>query len=226
MVNKSLRRNQRIRPRNSRKQRIRNKFVSSGSEEIISVTTGNNAFSGGNFPVVPTFNEANRLAQLALTFSQYRILHSRFEYVPQVSSTTNGRIALALLYDTHDHSPSTVVDIIQMASSSYGNLWTNHSVTMPPRSPEKRRYATISQSSLLALDGVQQQEYVPAVLTYATDSSTNGLNVGVIIWHYTIEFFNPNMVSSEDTSLGPQSLLAGLKDNHSHLIRFNDEDEE
>ena len=203
-------RTQRVRRRApGRRNRASNNCVVSGHEEMDLVVTGSSAFSGGVIPLLPSTNTTSRLSQLSLCFSQFSIVRSSFTYVPQVGSNINGRIAMAFAFDTRDQQPDDLLTIIQMSKSVYGTLWRKHTCVMPPRSSEKRRYATITPNALISLTPAEQQIYVPATLVFGTDSSTNGLAVGSIIWNYTIKFYNPNMPTLDiSTSTG---LLANFK---------------
>jgi len=137
-----------------------------------------------------------------------------------VGSNINGRIAMAYAFDARDQQPSDVTDIIQMSKSVYGTLWRRHTARLPTRSCEKRRYATIAPAALAGLSPADQQIYVPAILVWGSDSSTNGLTTGSIIWHYKIKFYNSNMPNLD---IATSSGL--LKDYDWQIEEDDDEDE-
>lgn len=214
--------------RTSRKTRRRGKsssmFISSGREEIATVTTQQNLTTITAFPLVPTFIPGSRLEQLALTFSQFKIISSVFQFVPVASSTTIGRFAGAFTFDTTENPPTNAEEIIQMSRAVYGNLWRSHSCVYPRGSQEKKRFPTIRRARLLSLNPSDQQEFIPATFVFATDSfPSNGLLVGHIYWHYKLQFFNPTVADVEDSggaTINFSSLYNDLAD------KYPDEDEE
>lgn len=184
-------------------------FIDTGSVSVASIFAGD-SFAVNVFPLVPTIVPGSRLAQLALTFSQFRIISTTVSYVAQAPSTIDGRFVMAYAFDTRENPPTTLNQIVQTARSVYGPLWRNHNARLPRASSEKRRYAVIARDDLLNLSPEDQQQYVPAVCIFANGESSASSRVGNLVWHYKIQFFNPLSPEADTPSTSRNGLMGGL----------------
>lgn len=203
-------------PKSQRRSRRRNNrpapqqsFIDTGSVSVASIFAGN-SFAVNVFPLVPTIVPGSRLAQLALTFSQFNIISSTVSYVAQAASNIDGRFVMAYAFDTRENPPTSLNQIVQTSRSVYGPLWRNHNARLPRRSSEKRRYAVIGRDDLLALSPEDQQQFVPAVCLFANGESSATSRVGNLIWHYKIQFFNPLSPEADTPSTSRKGLIGGL----------------
>lgn len=183
--------------------------LASGQQELVQLTTGtpSGTFVGGQIPLIPTFEPTSRLGVLALQYSQFEIVTSRVTYNSYTTTNTGGRVAMGFTYDTVDPDPVSCAQIIQIARSKNGVLWRNLTVSSPGRNSEKRRYAVISSQAFVDLDSQDKQIYTPASLFWGTDlSPSSGLFVGSLVWHYSIRFFNPNVLTGSVDGTAPNIL--------------------
>jgi hypothetical protein len=171
-------------------------YVATGQQELLQITLGtpSGTFVGGQIPLIPTFEPTSRLGVLALQYSQYSIEGSRVSYVPQTTTGTSGRLALAWTFDTVDADPVNTHQVLQVSQAKSSALWKNFSTKMKRNSPEKRRFAVIDAATFTGLTSQDKQIYTPGTLIYGSDGSAqSGLTVGSLIWHYRIRFYNPNV---------------------------------
>lgn len=168
-----------------------------GSQELTQITTGtpSGTFVGGQIPLIPTFEPGSRLSRLAVQYSQYQIISSVVTFTSQTTTNTSGRIVMAWTFDPLESNPASCHQILQVAGSRMSALWKNHSTRLPRRSQGKRRYPVVEGPEFTALDTADKLMYLPATLIFGSDGSAqSGLTVGSLIWHYKIEFYNPNLV--------------------------------
>lgn len=174
--------------------------ITSGSMELIDVSVAGATFTGGALRLIPSFQAGSRLDILASQYSQYNIISSVVQYKTVTTTNTSGRVALAWSFDLKDPDPQSVAQIIQTARSRDDVPWKNFQSRCPRRPAEKRRYAYIDSASYVLLSLADQQAYTPASVIFGVDSSQqNGLLVGKLIWHYKIQFFNPNFAPATTT---------------------------
>lgn len=215
-----------FRPRKKRSGAATRFHLATGQQELLQLTLGtpSGTFVGAQIPLIPTFEPASRLGQLALQYSQYSIEKSVVRFVSQTTTNSSGRVILAWTFDALDSNPTSIHQIFQIAQSRITPVWRNTSTRMSRGSPEKRRFPVIDAASFTGLSSADKQMYVPATLVYGTDGSAqSGLIIGSLVWHYVIRFYNPNVQTLPD-GLASSNTLSTIAE-HPPVSPPHDDDE-
>jgi hypothetical protein len=137
------------------------------------------------------------LAQVAGGFEKYRFHSFSVEYLPNVSSTTNGRITIVPDYDPSDNN-STLDrrSLFSFEGASTGSVW-DRCLMVCSKKHLKTQKSWFMRSSFDTLPTGQDLKFYDQLQINVVVSGTGDLEdptlIGDLIVHYDIEFFNPQL---------------------------------
>lgn len=182
-------------------------IVCNTEEMLPLVSSGTaNAFSVNTSAIIPS--RAPWLAGVAASFSKYRWTRVRLFYLPAVGTTTSGRLAMSLIYDATDLSPTSMAQVISGYRATFGPVWSGQSgfdSTNPFSNRSdmvhldldcsrfgKKYYPYTTLTNYLAMTATDKTIYAPAEILVACDGvAAVTSTVGSIYISYEVELVEP-----------------------------------
>jgi len=176
------------------------------SEYVTQLTTSGTAggFKLDDAYVYPT--GLTWLGGLAANYSKYRFRSLEFEYVPNCSASTAGRVGMALSYDPADRDPANMANVLARSHNVTGPLWSPLRIKVDVSKFQTPicYVASIAQITSLVSDiGATPTTAAqlnscntlilrsPVVCNIATDGGPASTGVGSVMIHYDIELIDP-----------------------------------
>lgn len=154
---------------------------------IAALSTG--AFNSSAFNVDPASELMfTWLPPVASRFEQYRFRYLRFEFVPSVSSSTNGLLALAYDPDAVDGKPMNLEQFTSYQISKADSVWKPTTIVVPPSLLFTKRLFVDADSDVLTSD---PKTYIFGSLMVATQGGSVAQDIGYVFVDYDIELFYP-----------------------------------
>ena len=136
------------------------------------------------------------ISTLSTVFEQWKINSIKFEYVPNVGSTTVGTVYMACTDDPNESAPVSTASILNMRTAVCTQCWSKASINYVPLGG--RWYFTRDQ--LTSDDRLE----MPGVFELATDSFATSVSPGRVLVHYDLEFRGiSNATINTLTTTGP-----------------------
>lgn len=148
--------------------------------------------------IIPS--QCNYLTGVAANFGKYRWRKLVVRYVPSCPATTEGEVALGMVYDRQDANAATFVQTAQLDKGIAFPPWGgfNNSggpsitMTVDTNKFDKQRYSFMGLAAFNALSSSDQNNYCPATFCVATQGSTVAVTVAGRVWlDYSIELMEP-----------------------------------
>jgi len=159
------------------------------------------AFTSNGFSLMPI--SLAWLNNVAINFAKYTWRKARFIYVPYCSTTTAGRIAMGLVYDTADSSSTTVAEVMALNKGVISPVWGNNAgnstitIDVDVNNLPLKKYQFITSAGYSALTSATDRNmYNPCLLQIGTDNGVAG-NVGSILLEYEIELMEPMVAARQ-----------------------------
>jgi len=125
------------------------------------------------------------LSNIAANFDKYKFKSLRFDYVPAVSTSTNGRITLAFNYNAGDSAPTSKQQVFSIAPNAEQAVWAELSLPVPviPETLYTREYL-VPGSDIKTFDMGQ--------LLVSTDLGSNSNTIGELYVEYEVHLEKPH----------------------------------
>lgn len=159
----------------------------SGNEIVADLSTTNGPFvyTVSTDPASLGNSWLNRMAQC---FNKFRYLRARLRYVPFVSTSTQGRVALAWCGDPNQVPPGNLTSVSQFANAIEGPAWREiASNFVMPRKPE----FTYSSGTTGALEDEAPGKFVIYNDNFNLGGTTaNPVTCGSLYLEYTVQLWD------------------------------------
>lgn len=130
---------------------------------------------------------APRFSSMCALYRQFRLLSITVEYVPAVSSTDKGMIALGIDPAPLSGLPSGYSSVVRHSVAKMFDIKATASLTYKPALDAKKdpRYTN-------AMTGNSEDEYSFGVLQlFSQGNSVGAVGYGFLRFHFTVEFLGP-----------------------------------
>lgn len=138
------------------------------------------------------------LQGVAQNYAQWKWKYLKLSYVPFCSTTTAGRFAMGLTYDSGDTTATTLGQVLQLDKAIMSPVWGGKGsidVIVPIDKLFGNNYRYIGSTPFAALtSNTDRNIYCPVNVQFGTDSGVAG-SVGTILVTYEIELFDPVVAS-------------------------------
>lgn len=160
------------------------------------------------------------LSGIASRFESYKLMNFRVKYVPQVSTITNGGIAISPDYDSSDDNSSTSkARILTYEDTVRGNVWSSLVMRCGNSNLSKRKQYFVREDVLKANNDIKLYDALQLIVL-VTGPITDGLVLGELWLEYDVQFYTPQLEPDElDDKVGhardnlmSAGPLTGLKD--------------
>lgn len=169
--------------------------------DIFSNGTGTQIFNYQINPGIPV--EFPWLSSLANSFETYIFHNLTYKFVPVLSTSTDGAVALCPDYDaadidgTHDKS-----ELLSFEDSARGSIWAELTMKCSPRNLKKRKQFFVRNSDLAANLDIKSYDTGQINIVLSTDKP-NGAVLGELWVEYSISLMTPQL--NHSTSSYPDS---------------------
>lgn len=133
------------------------------------------------------------LSKVASAYETYRFNSLTFLFVPVLSSSTDGAVALCPDYDAADvNSSHSKTELLSFEDSVRGNIWSRVDCVCKRSNLHKQKQFFVRATSLAANLDIKTYDTLQ-LNVLITDSKTTGAALGELWVEYSITFFTPQL---------------------------------
>lgn len=178
----------------------------------ISNTSSSGLFNVNTYAISTAI--CQRWQALALLYQRWRIRKLRLTYFSQISTTYNGRVAIAINEDPDAGTPTSFRDMMELESCQECSGYARKSVTFTPNNATRWLF---TQDLSLNEDRLEQ----PGNLYVATGSFTSAIVPGYVILEYDTEWVSP--CTSNTSIFRTKEVYTDVRDELQQLIKLKTE---
>lgn len=134
------------------------------------------------------------LSGLAARYEKYRFRKLNYRFVPIVSASTNGVVAMIPDYDALDPAPATFITAMQYAGAKSSPVWQQFSVNVPKRvlCPSDDTFYVRTEGLGAAVADLKTYD-VGNLFVSCEGMASDHTVVGHLYVDYTVELLTPNI---------------------------------